>query len=109
MIREKLGGQGQPTNRMTAKIITTSNVPKTRTLRATPGVEPARASVVVCRTEGSECRGSAIMLSLRNHSSCGQRAAWNRVPSAAKPLSRGDRRGVEEQCLGDRRLHRRAL
>src|SRR3954447_22597745 len=90
---------------MTAKIITTSNVPKTRTLRATPGVEPARACVVVSRTGGSELRGSAILLSSRNHCSRGQRAALKRVPD----LSRGHRRRVEKQRLGDRRLHRRAL
>jgi hypothetical protein len=46
----------------------------------TPGVEPARASVVVSTTEGSECLGSAIMLSSRNQRSSGQRADPSRVP-----------------------------
>src|SRR5689334_13513393 len=84
----------------------TSSVPQTRTFRATPSVEPARASVVVSLTEGSTCRGSAIMLSSRNHCSPGQRAGWNRVPVASGGRYR---RSVEKECLGDRRLRRRAL
>ena len=78
-----LDGQDRPTKTMIAKIITTSNVLQKRTFRATPGVEPARASVAVSLTEGSECCGSAIMLSSRNHCSPGQRAGWNRVPHQA--------------------------
>src|SRR5205807_8688298 len=62
----KLGAQGRPTKTMTAIIITTSNVPKMSTFRVTPGVEPARASVVVSTTDGSELRRSAILLSSRN-------------------------------------------
>src|SRR5690348_16821356 len=69
---------------MIAKATTTSSVPKIRTLRATPGVEPARASVVVSTTEGSVCRGSTIMLSSRNHGSHGQRVGLNRVPEATQ-------------------------
>jgi hypothetical protein len=53
-LRQKLGAQDRPTKTITAKRITTSNVPNTRTFRATPGVDPARASVVVSRTEESE-------------------------------------------------------
>src|ERR1700740_2555447 len=93
---------------MMAKRITTSRVPITRTLRATPGVEPARASVVVSRTGGSSLRVWTILLSLRNRSSIGQRADGNRVPTTGKS-GRGHRRRVEKQGLGDRRFHGRAL
>ncbi|GAA4724147.1 hypothetical protein GCM10023325_22260 [Sphingomonas lutea] len=47
---------------MITNAITTNNVPHTSTLRATPGVDPARASVVVSWIWGSEC-GSAIKFS----------------------------------------------
>src|SRR4029079_10481751 len=90
---------------ITAKMMTTNNVLITRTLRAAPGVEPARASVVVSTTEGSECLGSAIMLSSRIQRSPGQRAEVSGVPR----LRSWNGCRVEEQCLGDRRLHGRAL
>src|SRR5690349_2028702 len=93
---------------MIANKITTSRVPITSTLRATPGVDPARASVVVSLTGASLCRGSVITLSSRNHCSQGQRARRKPVPTA-ELLGRRDGRSVEEQRLGDGRLHRRAL
>src|SRR5438270_1681841 len=93
---------------MIANIITTSKVPITSTFRATPGVEPARASVAVSRMGGSDGLGSAITLSSRNHCSTRQRAHRNPVPTA-KLLRRRDRRRVEEERLGDGRLHGGAL
>jgi hypothetical protein len=79
---EEVGTQGLPAKKITAKMMITSRVPITRTFRVTPGVEPARASVVVSTTEGSECLGSAIMLSSRNQRSSGQRADRSRVPES---------------------------
>src|SRR5206468_3472281 len=105
MIVTKLGAQERPTKTITAKMITTSRVPKIRTLRPTPGVEPARASVAVSRTGGSESRASLIYALVTNYCSRGQRAARNRVPE----LSCGYGGRVEKQRLRDRRFHGRAL
>jgi len=70
----EVGRQGRPTKTITAKRITTSSVPNIKTLRATPGVEPARASVVDSWITGSELCGSAILFPSRIHRSRGQRA-----------------------------------
>src|SRR3954470_2875384 len=93
---------------MIANKIATSSVPMTRTLRATPGVDPARASVVVSLMGASPCCGLTITLSSRNHCSQGQRVRRKPVPTA-QLLAGGYRRGVEEQGLGDCRLHRGPL
>src|SRR5260221_7916280 len=79
----EVGAQERWTKTMITKRITTRTVPKKRTLRATPGVEPARAFVAVSTIGGSELRASAILPLSRNHCSRGQRAVWNRVPDYA--------------------------
>src|SRR5690349_21293462 len=91
---------------MIAYAITTSSVHQNYTLRVTPDVDPARDSDVVSWIAASLCCGSAIMLSSRLlvHPAIAPGIGLFRWA-----LGRRDRRRVEEQSLGDRRLHGGAL
>src|SRR5215210_1396403 len=91
---------------MIAKRTITRSVPTTSTTLATPGVDPARASVVVSVIDGSVCRGSVILLS--------SQIAVQPANAPARTLfrlglGRRNRRRVEEQRLGNRSLNGRSL
>src|ERR687894_2154756 len=82
------------------------SVPTTSTTRATPGVDPARASVVVSWIVGSVCRGSVIMVSSQILFTWPTRLL---DPCSARSSGGGHRRCIEEQRLCDRSFDGRAL